>query len=71
MKELWFLNEAIIKKTLAGTEQASCNLSLGNDQTTSGENQTYTNTKPAWKRLLKGEILQGCGQIKLHLKYKQ
>lgn len=48
MKELRLLNEAIIKKMLTGTKQAaSCNLTLQNDQTISGENQTCTNTESA------------------------
>lgn len=33
---------------LRGTEQASfCNITLGSDQTISGENQTFTNTESA------------------------
>lgn len=72
MKELKLLNEAVLKQMLTGTKQASsCNLILGNDQTISGENQTYTNTESAQTRLLKGEILQGCRQIKLSLNYKK
>lgn len=72
MRELWLLNEAIIEKMLTGTKQtSSCNLSLENEQTTSGENQICINTEPAGSWLLKGENLQGCRQIKgVNLNYK-
>lgn len=72
MKKPWPLNESVIKKMLPGTKQAaSCNLTLGNDWTISGENQTCTNTATARIRLPKGETLQDCRQIKLSLNYKQ